>query len=493
VIDSYDLNSICGQSHTLDPQVSGGMGFYTYEWSTGETTPTIEVSPGVTTTYQLTVSDGCLIEDEVVEYTITLPVYLPLEVIMGPDVAIDCLDSAFVEVISVTGGDGTYTYEWTLGGQSVGSGPVITVPASEPVWYVVTITEGCGTSIQDSLMVSTVPLPDIEITTTGDVTVICPGDSTLMQITGVTGGNGVYTYQWTDQNGMPMSSGTSLEVGVPADHTYTMTVEDQCMNTGTTTITTFLPVYDPFQLNLPADRIICAGDSLELFAAVTGGSGYYYLIWHGLEHTDPILPIAPWTDTEYTVTAIDQCGAERTDRVVIRVEHVTVDIVETNRGQDDWYLQAATTPYALTWVWDMGDGTRYRGPEVVHSYMDLEEHWVTLNITTPNGCTGMDSLLLRPPAHVYFPNAFTPDGDGINDLFGPVGHYITHMELEIFDRWGNLIFVSNSMDNWWDGTIGGSTRAPTGVYVYKYRVEGHYFPSKEGYGHVTLLGGSLDY
>ena len=492
-VDSYDLNSVCGQSHILDPDVSGGLGEYVYTWDTGDTTATIEVEPGVTTTYELTVSDACAVQSVTVDYTITLPIYLPLEVTMGPDVAIDCLGSDDIEVAGVTGGDGDYTFEWTANGAPQGNGQTITVPAGPPTYYVVTVSEGCGTSVQDSLLVTTVPLDPIVITTTGDVTPICPGDSTLMEITGVTGGNGVYTYGWADQTGQTLSTDTELLVWVNADHTYTITVEDECLNVGSTEITTFLPVYEPFMLNMPSDDLICAGDSISLLAQVQGGSGYFHLVWHDMDHTDPAYVASPMSETQYTVTAIDQCGAERTDEVVIEVEHVSVQIVENNRGQDDWYLQAATTPYALTWVWDMGDGTRYRGPEVVHSYMDLDEHWVTLEIATPNGCEGKDSVLLRPPAHLYFPNAFTPDGDGHNDLFGPVGHYIEEFEMQVFDRWGKPVFITTSPDDWWDGSVNGSGLAQTGVYVYKYKAVGHYFPAVEGYGHVTLLQGSQDF
>ena len=493
-VDSYDLNSVCGQVNLLDPQVTGGVGEYVYDWSTGDTTATIEVEPGVTTTYSLTVSDGCQVLDEMVDYTITLPVYPPLQATMGPDTQIDCLGSEDIYVESVSGGNNVFEFVWTLNGDEVGTGQTINVPSSAPVYYVVTITEGCGTSIQDSLMVSTVPLDPIVITTTEDPTVICPGDSTLMEVLLTVGGNGVYTYEWFDQYGQSMSNSAELQVSVIADHTYTIVAEDQCQNTGNTTVTTFLPVYEPFVLQLPSDRVLCAGDSVQIYAQVQGGSGYYTLDWHDMEHSDPMLMVQPWNDTEYIVTAYDQCGAQRTDEVLIEVEHVSVDIVETNRGEDDWYLQAATTPYANTWVWQMGDvhNTTYRGPEVVHSYMDLEEHWVRLKISTPNGCKGTDSLLIRPPGHLYFPNAFTPDGDGYNDMFGPIGHYITSFEMEIFDRWGHPVFFTNTVDDLWDGSVLGSGLASTGVYVYKYKVEGHYFPSKEGYGHVTLLQGSQD-
>ena len=492
-LEVYDINGICGETHLLDPQVSGGLGEYEYNWSTGSTEPSIEVSPGVTTVYTLTVSDACEVPDQTVEYTVTLPVYLPIDITMGPDVAIDCLGSDVIEVLDVTGGDGNYTYQWSQDGTPAGTGPQITVPASAPTWYVVLVTDGCGFWAEDSLMVSTVPLDPIEITTTGDVTVICPGDETLMGITAVTGGNGVFTYQWTDQDGTEVSTATSHAVVVDADHTYTITATDQCDNVGTTTITTFLPVYEQFRLQLPADQIICAGDELDILALVTGGSGFYFLEWEGSEHNDPWLSVAPMEDTYYHVTATDQCGEVVTDDMLVQVEHVHVDIVETNRGLDDWYLQAATTPYAETWLWDMGDGARYRGATVEHSYLDLEEHWVTLSITTPNGCEGMDSLLLRAPAQIFFPNAFSPDGDGHNDLFGPITWQddIIQFEMEVFDRWGHRVFYSQNIQDQWDGTMAG-TKVPLGVYVYKYQIEGHYLPSMEGYGHVTVLQGSVE-
>jgi gliding motility-associated-like protein len=126
---------------------------------------------------------------------------------------------------------------------------------------------------------------------------------------------------------------------------------------------------------------------------------------------------------------------------------------------------------------------------LAHSYMDLEEHWVHLKVITHVGCPAEDSLLVRPPGQLWFPNAFTPDGDGINETWGAAVRYIEYFELEIFDRWGQPVWSSTAVDQWWDGTIKGS-KAPTGVYVYKYKAEGHLFPSSEGYGHITLLRGS---
>ena len=487
-----DLNSICGQVNVLAPVVSGGMGQYSYLWSTGETTPTISVSPGVTTVYSVTVSDICEVVPVTADVTITLPIYPPLSIEVSPPTEIDCLGTGPIEVLNTSGGDEDFTYEWTLNGDVVGNAASVVVPASEPTWYVVTATDGCGSTIQDSVLVSTVELPPIEIITTSDVTVICPGDTATIGVVDIQGGNGVYALTWTNSNGVQLGTNDSLDVGVPADQIYTITVNDQCGYTGSAMVSTLLPIYEPFELSLTDDLILCAGDSAMLQALVTGGSGYHFIAWEDPGYTDPVLFVSPLEDTEYQVNVIDRCGEVRTDRVMVDVEHVFTSIVVTNRGQDDWYLQAATTPYAEVWLWDMGDGTRYRGEEVVHSYLDLEEHWVYLDIVTPNGCIGEDSVLLRPPAHIYFPNAFTPDGDGINDVFGPVGHYIEDFEMTIFDRWGNEVFTTRDMSIPWDGRVRGSDRMVNGVYVFKYKAVGHLFPAVEGYGHVTLIAGSQD-
>ncbi len=92
---------------------------------------------------------------------------------------------------------------------------------------------------------------------------------------------------------------------------------------------------------------------------------------------------------------------------------------------------------------------------------------------------------------VYIPNAFTPNGDEINDLFGLVGMGIESMRLDVFNRWGELIFTSERQETGWDGSYNG-TMVPDGVYTYKARVKFHPGYEPVGwpgvvYGHVTVL------
>lgn len=484
-----DISGDCGQTHVLAPVVTGGVGQYEYLWNTGDVTPTISVTPGATTTYSVEVSDVCGADPVTVEATIDVPVYPPVEIAVSPATEINCLSNGPISVTSASGGNGTYTYAWTVAGQPVGNTATIYVPAGPPTWYVASVTDACGTSVQDSVLVSTVPLPPISITFEPYELVVCPGDLTVLQSAAITGGNGVYSLVWTNELGQQVGTGTMIQVPVNGDHTYTLTVNDQCQTVGSAQVQVYLPIYPPFTLQMVPDKTICAGDSLMLHALVNGGSGLYHIEWTTLEHTDPWIQVQPAEETTYPVLITDQCGEQLTGSTTVDVEYITMGIVVTNKGQDDWYLQASTLPLANTWQWDMGDGSRYRSKEVYHSYNDLEDHWVTLTITTHTGCTGVDSVLLEAPAHIYFPSAFSPDGDGINDTFGPVGHSIDEFEMTIFNRQGEVVFHSLDMTMQWDGRVNGKEQL-TGVYVYKYRANGHYFPAVEGYGHVTLVAGS---
>ena len=91
-----------------------------------------------------------------------------------------------------------------------------------------------------------------------------------------------------------------------------------------------------------------------------------------------------------------------------------------------------------------------------------------------------------PPLSFYVPNAFTPNGDGLNDTFGAIGQGISEYRMMIFNRWGNMIFESDDVQKQWDGTHNGE-KAELGVYVYKITAKGpkSYLVKKEG--SVTLV------
>jgi gliding motility-associated-like protein len=488
---TQDVNGLCQQSYVISPQVSGGAGSYGYLWSTGETTPSITVSVDTTTTFHVTVTDTCSVPAVQDSITVFIPAYAPLSVTASPDIAIPCLGTDMVSVADVSGGNGSYVYSWSNGGSVLDTTTSLEVPAGDSTYYVMTVEEGCGHMASDSVLVSTIPLPDIAMLS-WDTTVFCIGDTVVLRPLGVTGGNGVYSYSWLNDTGAVVSTADTLLVGVPSDSTYTLHVIDQCGYATDSLFHTVIPHYAPFTLQLPADTTICTGDQISLQAMVDGGSGVYTLDWEGLGWNDPRFTYAGDQDKVFVVDVLDHCGEYLSDSMQVTVQHPVTEILISNQGEDDWLFQATTVPYSVpVMIWDLGDGTVVKSTSTTHSYLDLEDHWVTLHTVSEEGCPAEDSLLVQAPATLYFPNAFTPDGDGFNDTFGPAGVSIERFSMEVFDRWGHLVYSTTDMDRPWDGRVNGGTDATTGVYVYHYSAKGHYFEEREGYGHVTLVRGSL--
>ncbi len=90
-----------------------------------------------------------------------------------------------------------------------------------------------------------------------------------------------------------------------------------------------------------------------------------------------------------------------------------------------------------------------------------------VTVTDIDGCIGYDEIeiIKECPANLWVPNVFSPNGDSKNEIFSAVGDNLTSFTLKVFNRWGNLLFETNSIDNGWDGTFKGS-KVSSGTYVY---------------------------
>lgn len=114
------------------------------------------------------------------------------------------------------------------------------------------------------------------------------------------------------------------------------------------------------------------------------------------------------------------------------------------------------------YTWAIGTN-RYPTDTVVVPNIERGRYQVYLRVVDSNGCEAKDSMhLIITDLKVWFPNAFSPDENGINDRFGPRGIGFENFELSIYNRWGEKVY---SGKNDWDGTLKGSAAA-SGVYVY---------------------------
>ena len=91
-----------------------------------------------------------------------------------------------------------------------------------------------------------------------------------------------------------------------------------------------------------------------------------------------------------------------------------------------------------------------------------------------------------PPMTLYDPNTFTPNGDGLNDTFGIAGEAVKDFKMEVFNRWGQLIFQSSNPNLRWDGTFQG-TQVAEGVYVYKLTAQGNKGKRETKEGSVNVV------
>jgi len=117
-----------------------------------------------------------------------------------------------------------------------------------------------------------------------------------------------------------------------------------------------------------------------------------------------------------------------------------------------------------------------------------ENTWYYVIITSPEGCSSLDSLYIEVNANgnIYVPNVFSPNGDGNNDIFYVHGNGIKHFNLMVFNRWGQNIFESNDVDRGWDGTLNGK-ELNQGVFVYSLKVELYNNEIIKKTGNITLL------
>ena len=92
-----------------------------------------------------------------------------------------------------------------------------------------------------------------------------------------------------------------------------------------------------------------------------------------------------------------------------------------------------------------------------------------------NGCSGVDTLLIdeRCPAQLSMPNAFSPNGDQVNDLMTLTTEFVQKIKLQIFDRWGKLVHTSADLQANWDGKTPNGKEAQEGVYFWFLEWEGY--------------------
>ena len=149
---------------------------------------------------------------------------------------------------------------------------------------------------------------------------------------------------------------------------------------------------------------------------------------------------------------------------------------------------------AAFWSWSFGDlnnsTATIQNPSFLYPIENCYD--VNLSVQSINGCTDSASMevCIRPDAILYLPNAFTPNQDGLNELFLPsyIGIDPDRFEMWIFDRWGNLIYFTDDLLKGWDGRVQGKPEiCPIGTYVWKINCRGLQDQYFQKIGRISLI------
>jgi len=303
-------------------------------------------------------------------------------------------------------------------------------------------------------------------------------NSIPVQLT-VSGGD---NYSWQPENGLSDPSIPNPTANPTSETVYTVTSTNEC-GSGSLDI---LVQTGAIEVSLSADSIGCFLTPIGVSAS--GGSSYR---WQPENlFADPFAQnttVEITQTTEISVTAFDDDGCFDKETELIRIYprepiYLGLDEVIPYGGQT---TIEGFSNYPISWLdspflscLDCSDPIA-NPPETTFFYA---------TVTSPDGCIETDSLLVTVTGNIYVPNAFTPDGDGINDFFKAKGIDIVEFKMEVFNRWGELLFVSNSIDDGWNGSSNNEDYyAPADVYPYRIVATEHTGKLFELKGMVTLI------
>jgi len=416
-----------GDSITL--KATGG--FTNYQWSasdfqdSGLQDSVVIVNPGVTTVYTVTADkwQGCTMQASE-----KVTVYHSPVIHLGDDTSFCSGGSLLLDA-----GSGFANYAWNTG-QSTEE---ITASVTGTYSVLASTTEGCQS--QDSIQVLLLAIPVFSLGGAADTT-ICSNAVLLYSFPA----NGD-AYLWSDSFSSPVRS-----IYLAGNYSLTVTNQAGCSTTHSIEVNV-QPIPVP---ELGTDTALCDGQTLLLNAANNNST---YLWQDGS------------TSSTYSVTNAGTYSVKVTDNgcdtsAKITVTYISKPIInlisDTTLCVAQQIVLDASYPNS-TYEWQDGSTNS--------QYTVIQEGNYAVKVTNNCGTT-IDSSIVKYEncaCKFYVPNAFTPNGDGKNDIFVPKYQCVySNYEMKIYNRWGQIVFVSENPSNGWDGTVSG-TPQPIGAYVWE--------------------------
>lgn len=428
------------------------------------TSPTPIATVFSTTTFTVIISDSCGVDT----LTLVLPVFDTNHSITN-DTSI-CIGNT-VQLNSTGGVSYSWTPANTLSNAAI-SNPIATPTQSTLYQLEIVTADGC--EINDSVSVTvyfTPPLPVIP-----DVLPLCKGASIDILVSGAD------TYMWSPNYQINTLVGSQVTVNPPNDFTYYCDFVNAC---GTIRDSVRIDVVEA-SIFAGNDTIICPGETATLWAS--GGVSYNWSPSSSLNSAVTSQVVAtPTNPTYYSVIGIDQTGCPDTAQVY--VDLFPQPFIQTSPDVyamygDEIQLSANSTTTG-PFIWSPAE---YLSCVVCNQPIASpnQNYTYSVSYTDENGCTASDIVNIYYNPILYIPNTFTPNDDEHNQGFHIVIGNIKSFELMIFNRWGELIFTMDDVNDYWDGTYK-NLECQDGTYVWTIKYYDFLDKEYEQNGHINLL------
>ncbi|NQX97115.1 MAG: gliding motility-associated C-terminal domain-containing protein [Flavobacteriales bacterium] len=424
-------------------------------------------------------------------------------------------ESIQIDATAIGGNGGSYTYTWT--DLSTGStlpiinGPQTVNPIVSPTCYSVFATDPLGCLSNSNSIVCINLYNPITASTTNPNLIICPNSSTPIDIS-ATGGSGAgYFYEWFE-NGSSIGFGATINVTpTSAPTVYTGIAKENCTTPSdniTVTVDWFPMVTPSFTRNKPDScypitiDFINTSSPLALIDPAT-------IMWSssngdvGVGNTfSSTFNSANCQDVTLFFNTIDGCPIDTTyPDFICPHDYPSADFISTPPITDIFNPEIDFTNFSsgkepLTYLWNFNSGLTLDTSVATNPVFNFPNdsagiYPVTLTVTDSNTCetsiTG--NVIINSVYLFYVPSSFTPNGDGLNDEFRAYGEGIelSSFSMQIFDRWGGLLYETNVIENGWNGSYKGKL-VPVGTYIWKIIAkEESGTVIHDNFGHITII------
>jgi len=438
----------------------------TYVWAFGDGTTSTAIAPVHTYTtigsYSVQLISNNSICNVIDTAYLSINVTAPFVLAAIPDVNLCVGDSVRLNLSSPSGCTFTWTPSTYLTNPNV-QRPYTTTP-TDMVYHVAVEQSGCIAF--DSVKVIVLK-NDTKILL--DPAHVCIDDTVRLSAN-----QNCTSYFWS--NGQ---STHDIDVVTPGWY-YLTTIANSCLNKDSIRVDSFTHVgMNTYSISL------CVNERKQLFGPI-GNYTYEWIPANYMDHNNIYNPfVNPKNSTTYTLNLYNgPClTTGNYDVIVYGLPSLTVTPKHVEVFSDEIVQMYASSDTISTWEPDYLLSCTF-----CNSSAAIVPSSNTYYATVANefGCTAKDSVVIKVTPTLYIPNSFSPNGDGINDIFKPEYSGYVEIELLIFDRWGENIFKTEDINGGWNGTYK-NVNCEQNVYTYKLIAKDIDSNTIEKVGHVTLL------